>query len=292
MRQLVGPGIPVLATLDLHANVSRRMVANASVLVAYRTNPHVDAAERGAEMRPPHARNPRRREAGCRLRETADDSAFGHPQNTKRPVCRHHRVRPVEDRRPGDERLGRERLLLGDTPKNGMSVTVTTRGDATLAGALAKDIARKCWAERNRYVPHLTNLADATQMALDSRRDAAKPFLIFRRRGRQPGRRRARQHHGLDPAGVSPGRRQGALLGIFFDPALAARRTRSARARLACPVQSRRDPPAVGDVRSRRGGRKGLHDGNVVGRRGIAAGHDRAGENGPVAHGRHPASWS
>src|SRR5678815_1278033 len=42
VRSIVGPGVPILATLDLHANVSRKMVENASVLVAYRTNPHVD----------------------------------------------------------------------------------------------------------------------------------------------------------------------------------------------------------------------------------------------------------
>src|SRR5205085_10904734 len=49
VRAIVGPGVPVLATLDLHANVSQVMVDNADVLVAYRTNPHVDMAERGAE---------------------------------------------------------------------------------------------------------------------------------------------------------------------------------------------------------------------------------------------------
>src|SRR2546428_768363 len=38
-----------VATLDLHANVSRKMVENAQARVAYRTNPHVDMAERGAE---------------------------------------------------------------------------------------------------------------------------------------------------------------------------------------------------------------------------------------------------
>lgn len=49
VRELVGPDVPVIATLDLHANVSRRMVDAASVLVAYRTNPHVDMHERGEE---------------------------------------------------------------------------------------------------------------------------------------------------------------------------------------------------------------------------------------------------
>jgi microcystin degradation protein MlrC len=40
--------VPVVASLDLHANVTRRMVEHADLLVAYRTYPHVDMAETGA----------------------------------------------------------------------------------------------------------------------------------------------------------------------------------------------------------------------------------------------------
>ena len=48
VRALVGPSIPVVASLDLHANVTSAMVAQADALVAYRTYPHVDMAETGA----------------------------------------------------------------------------------------------------------------------------------------------------------------------------------------------------------------------------------------------------
>jgi len=47
VRAIVGPAVPVVATLDLHANVSDRMAENANALVAYRTYPHVDQSERG-----------------------------------------------------------------------------------------------------------------------------------------------------------------------------------------------------------------------------------------------------
>jgi microcystin degradation protein MlrC len=40
--------VPVVASLDLHANVTRAMVAHADALVAYRTYPHVDMAATGA----------------------------------------------------------------------------------------------------------------------------------------------------------------------------------------------------------------------------------------------------
>ena len=48
LRTLVGPAVPIVASLDLHANVTRRMLAEADALAAYRTYPHVDMAETGA----------------------------------------------------------------------------------------------------------------------------------------------------------------------------------------------------------------------------------------------------
>ncbi|MBN8734613.1 MAG: M81 family metallopeptidase [Acidobacteria bacterium] len=49
IRDLVGPDLPIVTTLDLHANVSPRMIALANATVAYRTNPHLDQRDRGRE---------------------------------------------------------------------------------------------------------------------------------------------------------------------------------------------------------------------------------------------------
>jgi len=48
IRALVGPDLPVVASLDLHANVTAQMAAMATSLVAFRTYPHIDMAETGA----------------------------------------------------------------------------------------------------------------------------------------------------------------------------------------------------------------------------------------------------
>ncbi|HTQ76593.1 MAG TPA: M81 family metallopeptidase [Burkholderiales bacterium] len=48
VREVVGPRVPVAASLDLHANVTRAMFERADALAAYRTYPHVDMAETGA----------------------------------------------------------------------------------------------------------------------------------------------------------------------------------------------------------------------------------------------------
>jgi len=53
LRALAGPDLPIVASLDLHANVTRRMLATASAMTAYRTYPHVDmvaTGERAAGM--------------------------------------------------------------------------------------------------------------------------------------------------------------------------------------------------------------------------------------------------
>lgn len=48
VRRAVGPDTPVVASLDLHANVTQAMFRNADALVGFRTYPHVDMAETGA----------------------------------------------------------------------------------------------------------------------------------------------------------------------------------------------------------------------------------------------------
>jgi microcystin degradation protein MlrC len=47
VRALVGRDVPVVASLDLHANVTHRMLASADAMVAYRTYPHLDMAQTG-----------------------------------------------------------------------------------------------------------------------------------------------------------------------------------------------------------------------------------------------------
>ena len=49
VRDLVGPDIPVIGQLDIHSNVSHRMVEMADVLIGRQTYPEVDMAERGRE---------------------------------------------------------------------------------------------------------------------------------------------------------------------------------------------------------------------------------------------------
>ena len=49
VRRVVGNTVPVVASYDLHANVSEADVDLLNAFVGYRTNPHLDMRERGAE---------------------------------------------------------------------------------------------------------------------------------------------------------------------------------------------------------------------------------------------------
>jgi microcystin degradation protein MlrC len=48
VREVIGPRVPLVASLDLHANITRQMVQHSDALSVYRTYPHVDMAESGA----------------------------------------------------------------------------------------------------------------------------------------------------------------------------------------------------------------------------------------------------
>src|SRR6202011_6192740 len=47
VRKVIGNDLPLVVSLDLHANVTPEMVAHAGALIAYRTYPHVDMADTG-----------------------------------------------------------------------------------------------------------------------------------------------------------------------------------------------------------------------------------------------------
>jgi len=47
IRRHVGPDLPIVVSLDLHANISRTTVDLVSALVSYRTYPHVDMSDTG-----------------------------------------------------------------------------------------------------------------------------------------------------------------------------------------------------------------------------------------------------
>ena len=50
VRRVIGEQVPLMASLDLHANLTRQMVECADALIGYRTYPHIDMADTGARI--------------------------------------------------------------------------------------------------------------------------------------------------------------------------------------------------------------------------------------------------
>lgn len=49
LREALGPNIPIIVTLDLHGNITKKMVENSTALIAVKTYPHIDFYERGLQ---------------------------------------------------------------------------------------------------------------------------------------------------------------------------------------------------------------------------------------------------
>lgn len=219
VRELVGPTVPIVATLDLHANVSQLMVDATDVLVGYRCNPHTDMAERGAEA----ADVLHRMFAGMKTHAAFIKLPLIPPstsQNTKSGPYADLIAYGQSKMGPGVVNVSvLSGFSLGDTPKNGMSIIVTAERQDQ-ARALARDIAQHAWAMRQRFVARLTPLDTAVELAVARSRDPSLPSLIFADVADNPGGGgRGNTTYILEAfhnAGVS-----GAALGPFYDPALA-----------------------------------------------------------------------
>jgi len=280
MREIVGPSVPVVATLDLHANVSQKMVDNADVLVVYRTNPHVDMAERGMES----AAHMCELLAGERATAAFVKLPFIPPSVTQNTKSGPYADIIKYGQSKVDARVMNVSVVsgfsLGDTVKNGMSVIVTTRNDAVLAQSLAIDIATRTWEERHRYIPRLTTLEHATRMALSCGSDESIPALLFADVADNPGGGGRGNTVWILKAFYEAGV-QGALLGIFFDVALAEEAHRLGNGATFHARFNRNETHPLSGTFKADAVVEGLHDGNIIGTRGISAGHGIA--LGPMA---------
>jgi microcystin degradation protein MlrC len=274
VRHIVGPGLPVVATFDLHANVSDRMVDLIDAFIGYRTNPHLDMRERGAEA----AGALRELLAGVKTERVRLRLPIVPPTVTMLTAAGPYAEmlelgqRRQEQLRPAIMNVSvMGGFAFADTAKNGLSVIVTSRGDRAAATALAREIAQYGWDNRARFYPTLTPLEDAVGMALRVGRDPSLPALAFADVADNPGGGGRGNTmfllRAFAEAGVA-----GALFGIIYDPDLAAEahahglhynfEARFNRAETTKFSEKWAAPARVA----------ALSEGNCVGRRGIYAG--------------------
>ena len=251
MRTAVGQAVPVVATVDLHANISERMVANVEALVSYRTNPHMDQQERAID-------------AACFLRKflqgTPSRRAFVRLPMTPASVTLLTKEGPYADAIAyGQTKVGNGVLdvsivggfVFSDTPKNGLAIVVNGEGAADVRGT-ALDIAGRIWDDRKRFVKRLTSMEDAIEKHQNG--------CIWSDAGDNPGGGGTGQTTALLKK-LDEAKAQDVLYGIFFEPGIAA----AARGSKDMQVKFTEGFTALAKILK-------TTDGKCVGRRGIWAG--------------------
>ena len=271
VRDIVGPDVPIVVTLDLHGNVSQRMVDCADVIVAYRTNPHVDMRERGKEA------------AGVLLELFAGmtpDVEFLRLPITPPTVTLLTDSGPYADLIDFGQSLIDEDIVnvsifggfaYSDTPKNGLAIIVTARQANGAAARVTRQIAARAWAEHERYTAVLTPLDEAVNRVLEVGRDPGRKPVILADVADNPGGGGNGNTmwiiEALHKAGAT-----GVIVGVVNDPALAAEASELGQGATFKAVFNR-EPP---DEFSRRFEAEAkvvrVCDGDCVGRRGFYAG--------------------
>ncbi len=150
LRNRVGPDLPLVATLDPHANLSPAKVAACDAFVVYRENPHIDQRQRGLEAARLMARMLR---GQARPRMAAAYPAVA--INIERQLTRAEPMLSVG--RKLDEIRAREKVLTAgivmgypyaDVPEMGSAFVVVTDDDSALAQIIADELA--AWLVEHR----------------------------------------------------------------------------------------------------------------------------------------------
>ncbi len=263
-RARLGAEVPILLSLDHHANLTRRMVAGASAIVAHRTQPH-DVRDTGRLATRLLIRILRERlrpvVAFRKLPLLAHQEQF----LTDRPPMRtwFERARAIEAR-PGILACATFPVQPWlDVPECGWAVAVTADGDRAPAEAAADELADLAWSLRREFqrreslpVPEALDRAAAAPPGLVALSDTGDTVLggaagdspvllgaILARPGLGPALvpivapRAAARAHAAGPGATLRLELGGELSGFFEPLAVEARVRRLGRGPLRLPIQ-------------------------------------------------------
>lgn len=166
MREIIGD-IPLIVTLDLHANVTRRMISLSTAIIGYKTFPHIDMFETGQS-------------AARLLLKTLDGEVkpvmawrklplilnAEHSQTTSGPM---HLTRRAADKFEKRGLLSASLFPVQpwlDIEEMGTAVVAVSNADPASADACAAKLAKRLWNERHAYTAKLTSVPDAIKEAL------------------------------------------------------------------------------------------------------------------------------
>jgi len=173
VREIVGEEVPIAVTLDLHGNITDELVAEADLLVAYESYPHVDMGDTGRTGMRLLYRTMRGETDPTMHIERPPMLCYGPLQNTMEgPMAEvMAKAREYEER---DDVL-KVNVFPGfhqaDVPSMGFSIPVVADGDPEVAREVSREMAEYVWGRREDFVGDYPEppeaVAEARQLAAD-----------------------------------------------------------------------------------------------------------------------------
>lgn len=247
------PGVPIGVALDLHGNITPRMVAHADVMVGFKTYPHIDMYETG--------------EHAARLLLAMADGRARYALRWHRLALMSHTLRSatLDGAMAAAVAAARDAeaqgvaavtvfagFALSDIPAPCVSVVVTdtddTAGHARAQGT-ADRLAQQIWAQRDGFVYRSEPLAESLARAAALSRNADRPVLLLDHGDNVMSGGTCDTMDVLQAA-LAAGL-DGIAMGPLCDPeAVATLWAAGAGARVTLPLGNKRAMPALGLVKT------------------------------------------
>ena len=180
VRKMVGSEIPIIATIDPHANLSEKMVHATDAIVAYATNPHLDQRETGlaaadlmartlaGEIHPVQAAAFPPLAINIRSQNTSESPMVQLFERAESVRAKIDRIAIESGRRATDPVLSYS-IVLGfpyaDVAEMGSAAIVVTDDDRSHARSLADAIAGEMVHMRHLLEPDFISVEEAVSLA-------------------------------------------------------------------------------------------------------------------------------
>ena len=165
--QRSGAEVPLVATFDIHANLSPALFAAADLLIGYDTYPHTDMAARGREAAAGLAgilasgRRPAKAFRKLPLLTVPQVQATaGSPM--REVIAQLHAIEAMPEVLTASVAVG---FPYADVPQQGVAVVAYGERQAAVE-AVAERLAAALWARRHEFVPALVPADEAVRQAL------------------------------------------------------------------------------------------------------------------------------
>lgn len=178
VRAVLGPAVPLIATLDLHANISERMASSSNALICYRSNPHLDQRERGFEAATLMARTLRREVHPVQALETPPwvipiDRQYTNVAPAKLLYSAAERAMQSPGILCASVAMG---FYFADVEEMGASFLAVADGDIELARRTALEMATTAWDKRSEFESEYLPPAEAVAQCA---RATETPVALF-----------------------------------------------------------------------------------------------------------------